>query len=227
MSKVATPEQFGYEPMKVTAWLQCGVISDATLPLDAVLFYQVNRDAGGAQDITLPGEQRYNRRGARVRLWIIDKDHPTWYYAASFAQWNGTVAEGTDHWNKRFDQSLAHLVDFQGKRGKVIVEQGAYKAYHMPVFYRHALSVSWYLLGNIAWVREMLSTVTNVGKKCSQGWGAVLRWSVEPWAEDWSVWGPDGRLMRAIPDEGGVLTGLRPSYWLPRNQVRCRMPEGV
>lgn len=43
------------------------------------------------------------------------------------------------------------------------------------------------------------------------GWsrrgGEVGRWSVEPFESDWSVWGPEGQPMRAIPTEG-----LKPRY---------------
>ena len=78
------------------------------------------------------------------------------------------------------------LVDFQGKRGKVIIEQGRYKAYHMPVFYRVAEQVEWYCVGDKARIEALLSTVTHIGKKRAQGWGRVIRWEVEPWPKDWS-----------------------------------------
>lgn len=216
-----------FEPMKVTAYLQCPVISDAYLPIDGILHYQANRDVNGVQEITLPGEDYHPKGTKQTHMWlkVVNGGTPQWHYAASFAQWEGAVAEGQDHWNKRFDQSLAHLIDFQGRRGKVIVEQGAYKAYHMPVWYRHALEVTWYLVGDLGWVQRMLSTVTHLGKKTAQGWGAVLRWEVEPWPHDWSVWGPASQLMRAVPSDKGIRIGLRPSYWLPRNQMICEVPE--
>lgn len=237
-----------FEPLRITAWLQCGVVTDATLPIDSIIYYQVYRDAYGHQDMTLPGGDssgigeaympfarrnlpydgfRYVDgaplwRGCGDELKITVKEQP-WYYAASFAQW-GPHIDGTDHWNKRFDASLADLIDFGSKRGKVIVEQGAYKAYHMPVFYRHALTITWYVVGDGDVIERLLRQTTHIGKKYAQGWGAVLRWQVDSWEHDWSVWGPDGQLMRAIPDDKGILTGIRPSYWLPRNQVRCLMP---
>lgn len=215
-----------YQPIKITAYLRCGVITDAYLPIDGVLYYQACRDAYGPETLTLPGDSMSGVGEVPLMLQRRNLSAETpWYYAASFAQWNGTVAQGTDHWNKRFDMSLAHLVDFQGKRGKVIVEQGEFKAYHMPIHYRHALSVSWYVVGDIDWVREMLSTVTHLGKKTAQGWGAVARWEIEPFAHDWSVYGPDGRLMRSIPAERGIRTGLRPSYWMPQNQFVCEVPR--
>jgi hypothetical protein len=162
-------------------------------------------------------------------------EHPgrrNWYYRCSWAQWSQDV-EGRDHWNKRFDTSFASLVDFGGRRGKIIIEQGKYKAYHMPVFYRAALWVEWYCVGDRAEIEHLLSTVTHIGKKGTQGWGRALRWEIEPIADDWSVW-RDGRLMRGIPAEdvpaGSVFNltyyGIRPSYWKADNQMWLAVPNG-
>jgi hypothetical protein len=75
--------------------------------------------------------------------------------------------------------------------------------------------------------------IAALGKKPAQGFGMVDRWEVEPWPEDWSEVGPEGRLMRAVyelPD--GVLLGsaipriygVRPPYWQKDNQERVWMP---
>lgn len=216
------------EPLKITAALQCGVIADAFLPIDGLIYYYAHREAYGVQDVTLPGQQAGVGPHIAIPLAKRNTDDPRrrWYYAASFAQWEGTVARGQDHWNKRFDQAHADLVSFGDRRGKVIVEAGTYRAYHMPVYYRHALAVSWYVVGDPEHIERLLAHATHIGKKPAQGYGAVLRWSVEPWPHDWSVRGPGGQLMRAVPssDGTGMLTGFRPSYWLPKNQARCHVP---
>jgi CRISPR type IV-associated protein Csf3 len=211
-----------YEPIQVTAYLQCGVVTDFHLPLDGVLLFQAMRERYGPQIVTVPGAIT---SADLPRLPITTRgDGRDWYYAASFAQW-GACADGADHWNKRFDQKHGRLVDFDGKRGKVIVEQGAYKAYHMPVAYRHALAVSWYLMADRAWIESVLRMVTHLGKKAAQGWGAVKAWNVTPWHADWSERDESGRLMRAVPQHGGVRYGIRPPYWLPAHQVPCVMPS--
>lgn len=208
------------EQIRITARLRTPVLSDATLPLDGILLYQAMREAYGPQDVTASGtldtstlvDLPLEKRGTGT----------TWWYACSFAQWHGTVAEGTDHWNKRFDNQHSGLVDFRGKRGKVIVEKSRYKSYHMPVFYRHALFVSWYAVGDMARIRELLCTAFCIGKKTSQGWGRV-EWVVDSWHDDWSEYNSDGNQMRALPDEDGVLMGIRPPYWLSEHQVRCSL----
>jgi CRISPR type IV-associated protein Csf3 len=227
--------KFVYEPLRIRAWLRTAVVSDEWLPLDGILLYQAHRDLGGRQDITIPGE--YSARGAAylpVKKQHWGKGH--FYYRASFAQW-GPHADGRDYWNKRFDQGLADLIDFRGRRGRVIVEQSTYKAYHMPIYYRSALWVEWYILADRPALEYLLVPVTHIGKKTSQGWGRVARWEFEPVPEDWSVW-RDGALMRGVPVEELAETGqempagstvahygVRPSYWKASNQMLLVMPK--
>jgi len=221
-----------FEPLRVTAYLRAGIVSDRWLPLDAILLYQASRMQYGVQVATLPGGEA-EKADVRMPLAIVHPSEPHWYYACSWAQpqpwW---VAEGKDYWNKRFDAGFAYLVDFGGRRGKVIIEQGRYKAYHMPIFYYAALKVEWYCVGDRAGIKALLSTVRHIGKKRSQGWGAISRWGVEPWNEDWSVW-RDGKLARGVPmqDVLGVkksfrpmLYGVRPSYYRRQNQMPLAMP---
>jgi len=214
------------EPLRVTAQLETPVISDATLPLDGILYYVAMRERYGGQLYTEPGADHSPRvAGVQLPLKRVDGHIPTWYYAASFAQWDGRVAEGTDHWNKRVDESLCYLIDFGGRRGKIDISSSAYKSYHMPLYYRHALRVRWYAVGEPRLISGLLRFATHLGKKTSQGWGSVSRWDVEPWPDDWSTRGPSGEIMRPIPSESGMMMGYRPSYWLPKNQTRCQAPE--
>jgi len=221
-----------FESLRVTAHLRTDVISDRWLPLDAVLLYQASRMRYGAQVATVPGGEP-EKSNVRMPLAIVHPGEQHWYYACSWAQpqpwW---VAEGKDYWNKRFDVGFASLVDFRGKRGKVLIEKGQYKAYHMPIFYYAAAKVEWYCVGDQVGIEALLSTVTHVGKKRSQGWGAVSRWRVEPWQEDWSVW-RDGKLTRGAPvqDVAGqdnafriMLYGVRPSYYRRQNQMPLAVP---
>lgn len=212
-----------YESLKITAHLRCGVVSDATLPVDAILLYAAARERWGAQDLTQPGVSMVDLD--HDNLLPVERVHgPQWYYHASFAQWPATVTEGQDYWNKRLDMSLVSLLDTGGKR-KIDVGSGRYRSYHMPMFYRHALIVWWYVCGEHDGICRLLSAMTHIGKKCAQGWGRVGQWQVERVAEDWSLYGPDGRLMRAIPSAQGTLyTGYRPSYWDAHNQAMCRVP---
>lgn len=228
---MAYRDKYNLEPLRVRAYLRTAVVAGKQMPLDGVLLYQAHRDKLGALEVTIPGE--YTNFGvSTLPLEVVHPGRRTWYYRCSWAQWSHNV-EGSDYWNKRFDSQFADLVDFDDRRGKVIVEKGRYKAYHMPVFYRAALWVEWYCVGDEAEIEHLLSTVTHVGKKASQGWGRVTRWEVESIADDWSVVRA-GRLMRGIPiDDAQALNveyarvyyGIRPSYWKASNQMMLAMPR--
>lgn len=220
-----------YRPLHVRAHLRTPVVSDRWLPLDGVLFYQCARQTLGDRVYSIAGASPPGDvHKIRVPIGMEHDGTPNWYYKCSWAQWPSHTVEAGGHWNKRFDNSLAYLVDFGGKRGKVDNNSGTFKAYHMPVFYRAALYVDWYCVGDETDIKRLLSAVTHLGKKTVQGWGRVARWEVEAIPEDVSVW-DNGRLMRGIPVEfapGGHPTafyGVRPSYWMRQNQMLLAMPE--
>lgn len=212
-----------FQPLRITATLRTGVISDNFLPLDAILFYQVMRRAYGPQEMTTPGAKQM-QQGTPPPM-PLDKAtiNGWWMWTCSFAQW-GPHTDGQSFWTKRFDQTLSDLVDFGGKRGKIDNSSGRYKGYNMPVFYRHALYIRWYATGDLEVIRDLLADVTHIGKKITQGFGRVNAWSVEPWPHSWWLRNDRGKLMRAIPEAGGTLYGVRPSYWSPRHQTECRLP---
>jgi len=211
-----------FEPLRITAHLRSAIVTDGYLPIDAILYYEAMRRTYGGEVISSRGGETYVEP-VRLPIERIELAGRHWMYAASFAQWYHS-ADGSDHWNKRFDAGLSELVDFDGRRGKVIVEQGRYKAYHMPVFYRTALAASWYVVGDREALSELVGEITHVGKKSSQGFGRLNCWQVDPWPQDWSLYGEQGQLMRAIPQAGGVLYGIRPGYWQRSHQVPCKLP---
>ncbi len=225
-----------YTPLVVTAHLRSGVIADQYLPLDGVLLAQATRRDLGAQPLTIPGASRLAQPKGEPLLGgplPIKRVHGVeWYYRCSWAQW-GPYTDGQDFWNKRFDVPLAYLVDFQGRRGVINNSAAEYKAYHMPVWYRSALWVRWYVMGNLQGISALLACVTHLGKKAAQGWGRVAGWEIAPAAEDWSLL-RDGRLMRGLPPADAARLGLsgcslgiygvRPSYWDKRNQITLAMP---
>jgi len=224
-----------YQPICVTVWLRTPVVSDDWLPLDGALLACRTREDKGAQALTIPGASTSAQpkgdpmQGGRLPIKIVHGKE--WYYRCSWAVW-GPHVDGKDHWHKRFDTHLADMVNFQGRRGRVIIEQDSYKAYRMPVYYRSALWVHWYMVADLDKIGHLLIAITHLGKKTSQGWGRVLRWQVEPCEADWSIW-QDNRLMRGVPlrdypkdrqpDKVG-LYGVRPSYWDKRNQVELALP---
>jgi CRISPR type IV-associated protein Csf3 len=224
-----------YVPLRVRAWLRTPVVSDVWLPLDGILLYQAVRDDIGRRVNNVPGASlmAQPKNGEMIgRLPLKTVHAKDWYYRCSWAQWGPNV-DGQDAWSKRFDQTYSELIDFSGKRGVVHTSRGTYKGYRTPIFYRSALYVEWYCVGEAERIRYLLSTVSHIGKKTVQGWGRVIRWDIDEISEDWSVW-KDGRLMRGIPryhwprELGNPQTGwygIRPSYWDRRNQMELVIPD--
>jgi len=224
-----------FTPLCVRAWMRTGIVADEWLPLDGVLLAQATRSDLGAQEVSLPGASMLEQpkgeemRGGKLPISIVHaKD---WYYRCSWAQW-GPHADGQDAWSKRFDMTHASLIDFNGKRGRIDTSASTYKGYRMPVFYRSSLWVDWYCLGNLTEIDKLLSGITHLGKKTSQGWGRVALWEIKPIEQDWSIWRGD-MLMRGIPiyhwprenDSPKIgHYGIRPSYWDRRNQLELVMP---
>ena len=185
-----------FEPLRLRAYLQCGVISDEYLPIDSVLYYHAMRDEYGDQDVTVSGEEHPVRNAAVSLPLLRHEEHgPHWYYAASFARWSQPVANDMSHWNKRVALEHSDLIDFGSRKPRFDVASGRYKSYHMPIFYRHTLYVDWYVVGLRAWIEPILQFCTHLGKKTSQGFGSVARWEVEPWHADWSVRDDAGLLL--------------------------------
>jgi CRISPR type IV-associated protein Csf3 len=201
------------------------VMGDLTLPLDSILHYLVHREAYGSEEFTTPGAPTVvdGCKDTSLPLARVDEHGPMWFYAASFAQWGDYYVDGGDHWSRRFAMGRVKYLD--ERKVSVDIASGRFKSYRMPVFYRHALEIHWYAVGLQRRIAELLPHMTHIGKKTSQGWGAVTEWRVEKVPEDFSVYGPRGELMRAVPAEGGILSGFRPSYWYSKNQAPCRIPQ--
>jgi CRISPR type IV-associated protein Csf3 len=227
-------DQLHFEPLQITAILRTAVIADQWLPLDGLLLYQQTRDDLGAPAMTTPGASGLAQpKGEKMKggkLPIKTVHGKEWYYRCSWAQWGANI-DGRDYWNKRYDNALSDFVSFGDRRGTVNNLAGRYKAYHQPVFYRSALWVRWYCMGDKVEIERLLSALTHVGKKYAQGWGRVACWEVQPISDDWSIW-RYGKLMRGIPsfdkppDYPGnlALYGIRPSYWDKRNQIMVVVP---
>jgi len=233
---VSHPDQLNLQPLRITAHFMTSPICDPWLPLDGILLFQVMRQEFGAQEYAVPGATVAQAEPAPVvPLKIIHPGQDNWYYACSWAQpqpwW---IEEDLGHWHKRFRTEYVGLIEFGKRRGKVDIGRGKYRPYRMPTFRRVALSCEWYCVGDRERIAELLSTCTGVGKKRAYGEGAIRKWEVEPWPEDWSVWRGD-RLTRGIPiDDWQAVRGddyfipmrygIRPPYWLADNQMTLVRP---
>jgi hypothetical protein len=155
-------------------------------------------------------------------------------WAASVAQYH-LYGEQTYYWHKRFDERLAGMMLDRPRR--VNTGSGEFKGYRMPVNVLMVSDLTWFAVGDLDAVRDLLTGIRALGKKRAYGFGAVTlddrgqpTWAVEPWPDDWSIRGPGGRLMRSVPWDGqhsGTVRrwGVRPPGWLPANQVIAEIPK--
>lgn len=217
-------------PLRVTAHMTDGRVAsiDGRLHLDSMLAY-------GWMAENHPDELRTNS-AATDRMIEADLsgvltrrgEGEAWYWACSQGVF-GQLAEQIEYFHKRIDPMRAEkYVDFEGRRGRVVIAGGPYKAWRHPVVVRLTAQVTWYCVGDGEEIERMLEThVHYIGKYRGRGYGLVREWVVEPWEHDWSVWGPDGEPMRPIPhEEGTEMCRLRPPYWVPGNQQLCLVPGG-
>jgi len=144
-------------------------------------------------------------------------------------------AETVEYWHKKInDFDAAIYVDFQGKRGKINSQAGEFKSYRVPQLIRIVSDIEFYCVGDPDGIRGLLSLVTNIGKKGSQGYGYVKEWKIEEIAEDYTDYGPYG-IMRTkpfageLPDDGQTYQirkmRLKPPYHLHIDRVPCIIPN--
>jgi len=167
-----------------------------------------------------PGENDHTIDQRKIALPLeMRESNGEWYWAASFA-FGRPVLEERTHWHKRLDAQAAETyVDFGKRRGVVNTGSGYFKGYRMPLTIFLVPRLEWYVVGDAMRIQQLLSRVTHLGKKRSQGNGKVARWTVEPSSEDLSD-------RRPVPDPNGTeVAGFRPPYWWYKSWTSVRWPE--
>jgi CRISPR type IV-associated protein Csf3 len=229
------------QPLQITAYVagSIALARPSDLALDGLLAYQVLRKHFGSDFYSLPDPKEVlyfarlplEMRGEAVFTQTGDlfPSKQVWYWACSSAQIQ-VKGRDTHYWNKRFDTqpALSDHLDFGGKVEKILIEQGRYKAYHMPLPTLVCDKVVWYAYGEMEPIADALCPIAAIGKKRTSGNGYVLRWEIEPTSEDYSEW-KDDKLMRPIP--GPLAQGMTPldiqhiayraPQWHTANQAMC------
>lgn len=187
---------------------------DGYLPLDSILAYAWMRKHHPEE---LEKGTVLNPEEIITPTLPLDKrgEGDDWYWACSFAKFE-CLEETKRYWHKRLDQKLAEeYIDFGKRRGAVNVKSGTFKAYRIPLNIMIIPKIEWYAVGDKAEIQSLLSYITHIGKKCSQGFGHVREWTVETTPEDLSG-------NRPMPDSNGDLEiAIRPPYWMAPNVRRC------
>jgi len=150
-----------------------------------------------------------------------------WVYMSSAAEFIGDHGADVVHWHKRLDDGL--LVPMvqdgavaMGRRGKVPVNSGPYKAYRMPLWVQTVERLRWHAVtSDPERLKAILcERVLHIGRRRNTGYGAVMAWSVEErdGATDAWMWRDDGRPARPIP------VAMMPDYDGPTEHLPVRPP---
>ena len=143
--------------------------------------------------------------GMGLPLWCCGDMRPTEFF------------ESREYWHKRFD---VRSTNDWGAKPSTPTSRGRFKEYRVPMATRitNDSTVAAICIGNQAEVARLLAIVHQVGKKGTQGFGAVLEWSVEPCeaTESMIMATRNVPLDYAGDVEGGKVSaraGWTPPYW--------------
>lgn len=219
-------------PLKITAHLQDGRLNsaDGVVMFDSILYHawfwkhcpevlegMGNREYDGYMGLPLrhlPGNR-----------WAASK--------AIYKETGRTV----EYLNKRpnfFNPDKLERLNME--KGVISDSVGAYRAYRMPNVIRTVKDgiLTFFAVGRAEKVRELLETMSAVGKKAAAGYGIVDCWTVEETDADYTLLRPESGLMRPVEvgDEGELdlsgypvmRYGIRPPYWKQKNARLCYVP---
>lgn len=215
------------QPLKITAELANFRLSsiEKSLPLDGPLAWARIRE----MDI----DRAYNASYGSPDWIDVDisdalklvKMRSESFYACSWAVFK-PLKEYITYRYRRFNSLLAETyVDFGKKRGKVITTGGTFKTWRIPLNVICVESLTWFCVGDPDRINGLLKSINYIGSARAAGYGCVDCWKIEPWPYDWSIYGPGGQLMRAIPSpEGDSICAIKYPYWGTR-EVRCITPN--
>lgn len=219
-------------PLKVTAHLQDGRLNsvDGVVMFDSIL-YHAWFWKHCPEVLEGMGEREYDGY-----MGLPLRQLPGNRWAASRAVYEET-GRTVEYLNKRpnfFNPDKLERLNME--KGVISDSVGAYRAYRMPNVIRTVKGgiLTFYAVGHADKVRELLETMSAVGKKAAAGYGIIDRWTVEDCEADYTLWHPVHGLMRPVEvgDEGELdlsgypvfRYGVRPPYWKQKNARLCYVP---
>lgn len=162
-----------------------------------------------------------------------------WHWAATFAWPEQRTDQVVHTWTGRVDPRALEQVSDSLPR-TVSDRQGRYRARRMPLLVTPCQTLTWYGVGDVDEVLDLVASIDSIGKKRRSGEGRVLRWEVTsaPDLDEFTAGHlhPDGSLGRTCPQaccvhvpadvvDGGLsLAGIRPPYMHPGRQRQLVVP---
>lgn len=135
--------------------------------------------------------------------------------------------ETVEYYAKRLSVENADLI-IPKKRRVVTTSSNEFKSYRLPLHIRIVKQIVWFVEANRKPLLGVLKRINSIGKKRSQGFGRIEKWTAERIDDDfsWFVNTKSGQiLMRPLPDCDDLPDGLigtnpdfgsvQPPYWHP------------
>lgn len=185
-----------FVPLMVTARLDGPIVLTQHPPaLDALLAYAVAQEAG------LPPIEVQGDEPPRIEI-PIARSPCGRYHLATFGVARAERSE-LSYFNRKFPVEVGQAIG-DSRLNTVDVSSGRNKSFRLPQERVHLEGdrVVWFAIGDVPEVRALLSWVTRLGRKRSQGAGRVAEWSVvevESWGLGFPVVTPEGRALRPLP----------------------------
>jgi hypothetical protein len=216
-------------PLKVTAHLLSPLASHEGPMLDSICEWIVSFKMSSIQKSSNGVRHKCEprARGCEVsepgKIPIpIMRNHRIWKWPIPLCSapiFSKPAFDCVEHFGKMLSIENAGLLAPDAMR-QVTTTGGTYKSYRLPLRMRGIEKVVWFCVGNPRNLRAVLKQVDFIGKKTSIGYGRVGKWTVEPMAENWSWYAPQGGklvLMRPLPQEivRSDAVGYRPWYGAP------------
>lgn len=186
-----------FENLKITAEMQSVVCFNDFLKLDCIL------SAAKAKDI-LQGDYYTDAKQAGEIQLVIDTLSEFLKFNRELGVFHASCAVTEDKefvtaYSKRWNSGKDECVKFVGKgKQEIDTARGFFKSYRNPLIYKPIPQVVFYACGDKQEISRLLENISFLGKKSSQGYGKIKKWTVESIDEDRSIFYGD-KLMRFVP----------------------------
>lgn len=216
------------ENLKITAHMVNKIVTyEDGLPIDSLLQWGAYVLDGKPRVLDQDPVLRYE-----LPLKKMCSDKPWWFWSASFAQYN-IIQRSVYHANRSFPMERKNLLSSKIKSINVAATNTRSTRIPLPAILVD--KIVWYCVGNKDKIELLLREVKHIGRKHTRGLGQVNKWIVEPFDKNWSIIGPNNRLMRAVPYQFmdkqhersmfPIVSGIRPPYWHPDNKIDAILPD--
>lgn len=209
------------QPLRVVADAHAPLVDYDRISLAGLLAWTVVMEETEGRGVEIP--PRYTPLPLEVAGYYGSGGQLPLWRASAFAPVNGDGRSfrHTEYVHKRAPRTVT------ANQSRVDTSTGRWMERRIPLPLRTAPAWEAYCYGNAAEIERLLTHyVICLGKRRNIGYGEVVGWWVQPWAEAGDPLVQDGKLAHAIPeahaaaagyviDEPPVLVGWTPPQWQP------------